>query len=69
MKKLEIAVKIVSSNVQYIRIAVEANSVRVRRLKEKQYNLALMVKGVEKRVLKRVSDLIEWMEDNKTHHL
>ena len=65
MKKLERSVTVVATNLQDLRSIVESNTVRIGRLEEKQYNLGLTVKGVEKKVLKRVLDLVEWMEENE----
>ena len=33
-------------------------------LEEKQFNLSLSVKGVEKRTSKRISELVDWIEIN-----
>ena len=65
MKKLERSVTVVATNLQDLGSLVESNTVRIGKLEEKQYNLGLTVKGVEKKVLKRVSDLVEWMEGNE----
>ena len=59
MKKLERTVTVVASNLQDLGSVVESSTVRIGRLEVKQYNLCLTVKGVEKKVLKRVSDLVE----------
>ena len=59
MKKLERTVTVVASNLQDLGSVVESSTVRIERLEVKQYNLCLTVKGVEKKVLKRVSDLVE----------
>ena len=65
MKKLERSVTVVANNLQDQGSLVESNTVRIGKLEEKQYNLGLTVKGVEKKVLKRVSYLVEWMEGNE----
>ena len=65
MKKLESSVTIMATNLQDIGSVVDSNTVRIGRLEEKQYNLGLTVKGIEKKVLKRVSELVEWMEENE----
>ena len=54
----------ISSSVLDLSRTIESNSVRIGRLEEKQFNLNLTVKGVEKKILKRVSELVEWVESN-----
>ena len=54
----------ISSSVLDLSRTIESNSVRIGRLEEKQLNLNLTVKGVEKKILKRVSELVEWVESN-----
>ena len=48
----------ISSSVLDLSRTIESNSVRIGRLEEKQFNLNLTVKGVEKKILKRVSELV-----------
>ena len=62
IKKLERAVLVVSTHLQDVENTVSSNSVRIGILEEKHYNLVLSVKGVEKKILKRINELGEWIE-------
>ena len=57
IKKLERSINSIINLVDALNCFTEANIVRVSILEEKLYNLSLTVKGVEKRVLKRISEL------------
>ena len=54
IKKLEHSINSITNSVDALNFSTEANIVRVGILEEKQYNLSLTVKRVEKRVLKRI---------------
>ena len=56
LKKLERAVLVVSANLQDVENTASSNSVRIGILEEKHYNLVLSVKGVEKKILKRINE-------------
>ena len=64
IKKLERSINSITNSVDALNCSTEANIVRVGILEEKQYNLSLTVKRVEKRVLKRISELAELVETN-----
>ena len=64
-KKLERAVLVVSTNLQDVENTVSSNSVRIGILEEKHYNLVLSVKGVEKKILKRINELGDWIEGDQ----
>ena len=64
IKKLERSITSISNSVSDLSCTLEANSVRVGMLEEKQFNLSLSVKGVEKRTSKRISELVDWIKIN-----
>ena len=64
VKKLERVITSISDSISDLSCTLEANSVWVGILEEKQFNLSLSVKGVEKRTSKRISELVDWIEIN-----
>ena len=62
LKKVEKGIEIVTNNLNILNSAIESNTVRIGLLEEKAYNITLSVKGVENRVMKRVTNLELWME-------
>ena len=62
LKKAEKGIEIVTNNLNILNSAIESNTVRIGLLEEKAYNISLSVKGVENRVMKRVTNLELWME-------
>ena len=62
LKKAEKGIEIVTNNLNILNSAIESNTVRIGLLEEKAYNITLSVKGVENRVMKRVTNLELWLE-------
>ena len=64
IKKLDGSINSISNSASDLSCTLEANSVRVGMLEEKQFNLSLSIKGVEKKTSKRISELVDWIEIN-----
>ena len=64
IKKLDGSINSISNSSSDLSCTLEANSVRVGMLEEKQFNLSLSIKGVEKKTSKRISELVDWIEIN-----
>ena len=62
LKKTERVVESLQNNINGLNTAVNSNTVRIGRLEDKTFNLSLSVKGIETKIMKRITNLELWME-------
>ena len=62
LKKTERVVESLQNNNNGLTTAVNSNTVRIGRLEDKTFNLSLSVKGIETKIMKRITNLELWIE-------